>query len=177
MSPPPQGLDLRATPPWREPLTCSFAIGCRVTHRVYRRNLSTAYHECRTQPYARERAPHRQHAGRSRRVALEGVAVPYAAIGAPWRPPYSSLHESGSHRLFDGVPPTALRSWDFAATLAPWAGGVTGQPGRPSTFPVRRRSLAAPYGQSPRRERSRPPRTARRRPRSPRTGHTSHSDR
>lgn len=140
-SPPPQGSDPRATPPWREPLTCSFAICSRVTHRVYRRNLSTPYQECPTQPYAGERAPHRRHAGRSREGGLEGVAVPYAAKGAPWRPPYSSLHESGSHRLFDGVPPTALRSWDFAATLAPWAGGVTGT-ARPALYFPRSSSIA-----------------------------------
>jgi hypothetical protein len=33
-SSPPQGLDPRAPPPWREPLTCTFANGSRVTHRV-----------------------------------------------------------------------------------------------------------------------------------------------
>ena len=86
----PQGLDPRATPPWRDALTCSFAIGPRVTHRVYRRNLSTAYHECRTQPYADGRAPQRDPAGLSRRARLRGVAAPYAAVGAPWRPPYSA---------------------------------------------------------------------------------------
>jgi hypothetical protein len=40
MSPPPVGFSWRARPASGTPLTCSFAIGPRVTHRVYWRNLS-----------------------------------------------------------------------------------------------------------------------------------------
>lgn len=86
---PPQGLARRDLAPERSPLTCSVAIGLRATHRVYRRNLSTAYHKCPMQPYAEERAPHREHAGRSSEVGPESVAVPYAAVGRPWRAPNS----------------------------------------------------------------------------------------
>jgi hypothetical protein len=71
MPPPPQALDSRATPRGRDALACSLAIGHRVTHRVYRWNLSVAYHECVCSPI-QVGAP--VHYGRAEFVRQQGAS-------------------------------------------------------------------------------------------------------